>query len=239
MNKRDFIKTGIAGVIGMIGVPVLADSSRKIAGNSSKAFTLPELPYDYDALEPFMSRETLIFHYTHYHAGFTSKFNSALAQANLKPGKVRILLKQASDHSYDIVYNGGAHLNHKIFWNSLSPKGGGLPTGNLAAAIHKDFGSFEHFKEQFETAAHETPDQGWVWLIRQHNDRLKIVTTLDNQNPCMNTVPENQRGLDLFCLDMGHDAYFPLTSEGKETYIKGFWDFANWERAERRFKKKI
>lgn len=234
MNKRDFIKTSLVGTLGMMGAPVFANSARNFSGNSPADFKLPPLPYAYDALEPFMDRETLLLHHTHYHAGYTDRFNASFVRSGMRRITARKILSNASAFDKELVYNGGGYLNHKLFWNSLSPSGAGKPRGELAIAIDRSFGSFTRFKEQFGNAARQIPEQGWVWLISQHNN-LKIITTINHHNPFMNIIPAEKRGFPLLCLDLGNDAYFPLTQEKRDAYITGWWDYVNWDKAAQRY----
>ena len=236
MNKRDFIKTSVAGIIGMLGTPVLANSTRNSKVSRSPSFRLPPLPYEYDALEPFIDKDTLFLHHTHYHAQYTAGFNKAFAEAGIKRDYARRILSNASSLDHELVYNGGGFLNHKLFWKSLTPMGEGRPWGQLARAIDQSFGSFDRFKESFEITAGQIRDEGWVWLISQH-DELKVVSTPNHHNPFMDFLPEEKRGFPIICLDLGKDAYFPLTNEKRDAYITGYWDFVNWKWASQRYAK--
>lgn len=236
MNKRDFIKTSLAGAFTMIAAPMFAGTSKKFISDSPKEFKLPPLPYPYDALEPYIDKETLQLHYSQYHAEYVAKLNTAIAKAGIRPGTVRKLLENASAYNNEIVSNGAEFLNHKLFWRSLTPSGEGQPSENLAIAINRDFGSFSSFKQQFEAKARDISGQGWVWLVRQQA-ALNVVTTQKHQNPLMNTLSGEKRGFPLLCLDMCDDAYFPLSQEKREIYITSFWDYTNWKTAEKRYTK--
>ncbi|MGD2033590.1 MAG: superoxide dismutase, partial [Bacteroidales bacterium] len=186
MNKRDFIKTGLVSAAGLIGMPVIAKSTGFIR-SGKKEFLLPELPYAYDALEPYIDKETMMIHHDKHHAGYTSKFNAAVQELPVVPSTVREILSHASEYNDTIINNGGGYLNHKMFWKCMSPKGGGNPDGPVADAIQKDFGTFESFKEQFSTAAKTHFGSGWAWLIFK-DGKLKVTTTANQDNPFMDTL---------------------------------------------------
>jgi superoxide dismutase, Fe-Mn family len=227
MNKRDFIKTGVFGALGLMSIPVFARGKGGLFAQS-KEFQLPELPYAYDALEPFIDKETMVLHHDKHHAAYTEKFNAALKEAGLAPGSAREILIEASKYSPAIVNNGGGYLNHKMFWKCLSPNGGGLPNGKIADMIIRDFGSFEHFRELFTTEAKSIFGSGWTWLINS-NGILKITSTANQNNPMMDIIPSEEQGTPLLCLDVWEHAYYLKYQNRRAEYIDAFWNIVNWE----------
>jgi Fe-Mn family superoxide dismutase len=235
MDKRTFIKTGIAGIIGMVSFPLLARGKTGML-RQSRRFRLPELPYSYDALEPYIDKKSLYIHHTGYHADYARNFNAALKEAGLTPSCVREILKASSQYPETVIKNGAGYLNHRIFWQSVSPTGGGLPYGRISSLITRDFGSFEQFKEHFESKAFNTGSSGWVWLVYRYG-RLKITATSDAYNPFMNTLSAEQQGFPLLCLDLCEHAYDHNDAEAKSEYIPAFWKIINWESANLKLEK--
>jgi Fe-Mn family superoxide dismutase len=226
MDKRDFLKTGFSGLLGVMAMPVVArKQSSWLKGK--KEFVLPKLPYAYDALEPYIDKETMEIHHSKHHAGYTRKFNAALEKSGLQPKSAREILKNISKYNEAIRNNGGGYLNHKIFWKSLSPDGGGDPSGEIAAAINNDFGSFTNFKEAFGTAAKSHFGSGWAWLVVDNN-KLKIVTTANQDNPIMDILPDEKKGWPLLCIDVWEHAYYLKYQNKRTDYVDAFWDIVNW-----------
>ena len=148
------------------------------------AYELPTLPYDYTALEPYISKRTLEFHHDKHHAAYVSKFNDAVKGNDLDDQPIEAVIKAiAGDSTKTGVFNNAAQAwNHTFYWNSMKPGGGGLPTGDLAKKIDSDFGGFEQFAEAFKTAGATQFGSGWAWLVLQ-NGVLKVTKTLNADNP--------------------------------------------------------
>lgn len=235
MNKRDFLKTGIVGAIALISVPALA-KGKSLLFSKPKVFILPELPYAYDSLEPYIDKETLKVHHDKHHASYTAKLNAAIKDLPVAPATVRELLSNASKYNSAIINNAGGYLNHKLYWKFMSPNGGGNPTGAIAEAIKKDFGTFENFKEKFSIAAKKHFGSGWAWLIFQKG-KLKITTTANQDNPFMDTLPEDQRGFSLLNIDVWEHAYYLKYQNRRADYIDAFWNVVNWEFVNKRYAK--
>ncbi|WP_291313888.1 superoxide dismutase [Corynebacterium sp. UBA2622] len=185
-------------------------------------YELPELPYPYDALEPHISAEIMELHHTKHHATYVKGANAALealeAERNgeANPDKLRALSK-------NLAFNLGGHTNHSIFWKNMTPNGGGAPTGEIAAAIDRDFGSFEKFQAQFEGVATSLQGSGWAVLGYDHiADRLIIQQMTDQQgNISVDFTP-------LLMLDMWEHAYYLQYKNVKADYAKAFWNVVNW-----------
>ena len=163
------------------------------------AFELPKLPYAHDALEPHIDTRTMEIHHGKHHAGYTSKLNAAVEGKNLADKDIETLLR---DHSQDSALrnNGGGFWNHTLFWNSMSPNGGGVPKGALASAIDRDFGSFDNFKDEFSKAAATQFGSGWAWLC-EVDGKLEVCSSANQDNPLMPGVGcggNPIRGLDVW-----------------------------------------
>jgi len=191
-------------------------------------FSLPDLPYAFDALEPHIDAKTMEIHHGKHHATYVSKLNAALEKAPSFQGRpIEDILKTLDSVPADIrtaVRNhGGGHLNHSLFWKMLSPKGGGKPTGSLAAALDKNFGSFDAFKEQFGNTAANVFGSGWAWLCADSTGKL-VITGLPNQDS-----PVSQGMKPLLGLDVWEHAYYLKYQNKRPDYIAAFWNVISWE----------
>lgn len=190
------------------------------------SFTLPKLAYDYTALEPHIDAMTMEIHHSKHHAGYTNNLNAALegkAEAN---ESIEAILAKVSTLPVAVRNNGGGFYNHNLFWENLSPNGGGKPTGDLLAAIEKNFGSFEAFQETFNKAAATRFGSGWAWLIQQ-GDQLKVVSTPNQDNPMMDLAEE--KGTVLLALDVWEHAYYLKYQNRRPDYISAFWNVIDWK----------
>jgi Fe-Mn family superoxide dismutase len=239
MNKRDFIKTGLIGTIGLVAIPSLVRGNNRLSKSlTAKKFNLPPLPYAYDALEPHMDKETLLLHHTQHHQAYTDKLNAAIQEQDIAVSNVREILENASKYNETILKNGGGYLNHRLFWKMLSPNGGGNANGNIANAINSDFGSFEKFKIEFTKSARSLSGSGWVWLVNR-NGKLKIITTADQENPFMETLPSHKKGFPIMCLDVWEHSYYLKYQDNRSDYVDAFWKIINWDTVNLRFNKSI
>ncbi len=193
----------------------------------------PELPYDFDALEPVISAEIMEIHYTKHHKAYVTNLNIALEkyfEANAEWDLEEMVALQNS-----INFNGGGHINHSIFWTNLAPEGnggGGKPTGDLAVAINKTFGSFENFVEKFNAKTAAIQGSGWGWLgFCPEKQELKIVT-------CQNQDPLSTKGLiPLLGVDVWEHAYYLQYKNVRPEYLKNIWRIVNWENVSSRYEK--
>jgi Fe-Mn family superoxide dismutase len=150
------------------------------------AFSLPELPYPYDALEPHIDARTMEIHHTKHHGAYVNNLNDAIKGTELEGLSIEEILAKGVDAIPTAVRNnGGGHHNHTLFWNIMGPDGGGEPEGDLRAAIEADFGSFEAFKEKFETAGKTRFGSGWAWLVLLENGKLDVYSTANQDSPLM------------------------------------------------------
>ena len=189
-------------------------------------FELPNLPYSYDALEPHFDSRTMEIHHTKHHAGYTNNLNNLLND-NAKSLKIEEILKNISNHESGVRNNAGGYYNHNLFWELLSPKGGGKPSGKISDAINSRFGSFEEMQEKFNTAAASRFGTGWAWLVI-NNGKLEIGSTPNQDNPLMDI--SDFKGTPLIALDVWEHAYYLHYQNRRPDYIKAFWNIINWEK---------
>lgn len=189
-------------------------------------FSLPALPYDYDALEPVIDTATMHLHYDKHHQGYCDKFNAAIEGTELATQTLEDIFAHMSKHSGAVRNNGGGYYNHIVYWNSMSPNGGGEPSDELADAIDSAFGSFAAFKEQFADAAASRFGSGWAWLIVQ-DGKLVVTSTANQDNPLMDIADE--RGTPILGLDVWEHAYYLNYQNRRPEYIENWWKVVNWD----------
>lgn len=197
------------------------------------AFTLPPLPYDYNALEPTIDEQTMRIHHGKHHQAYVTNLNAALEQApELQNKSIEELLGDINSVPEAIRTavrnNGGGHANHSLFWEIMGPNGGGAPTGALADAINAAFGSFDSFKEQFAKAGATRFGSGWAWLV-SNNGKLQILSTANQDSPIM----EGQ--VPLLGLDVWEHAYYLNYQNRRPDYISAWWNAVNWDAVSKRF----
>lgn len=182
-------------------------------------FTLPQLPYPIDALAPHISKETLEYHYGKHHNAYVNNLNKLIAGTEFETMSLEAIIKKSTGG----IFNNAAQVwNHTFYWHSLSPNGGGEPTGKVAEAINKTFGSFSAFKEQFSQAAATTFGSGWAWLVQDEQGALKIISTSNAATP----MTEKLHAL-LTC-DVWEHAYYIDYRNARPDYINAFWSLVNW-----------
>ena len=196
------------------------------------AFELPHLPYAYDALEPHIDARTMEIHHGKHHAGYTSKLNAAVAGTALEGSCIEDLLAHNMDNAA-VRNNGGGFYNHTLFWNSMSPSGGGKPTGDLAAAIDSSFGSFDAFVTEFSNAAATRFGSGWAWLCVCDEGTLSVCSSANQDNPLM-------PGIGCGCapimgIDVWEHAYYLNYQNRRPDYISAFFNVADWNAIAARF----
>jgi len=191
------------------------------------AFELPNLPYAYDALEPHIDARTMEIHHSKHHNGYTSKLNAAIAGTDLEGKSIEDILGSISQHSGAVRNNGGGFYNHCMFWESMSPNGGGAPTGDLANRIDASFGSFDAFKEEFANAAGTRFGSGWAWLCVHPDGSLKVCSTPNQDNPLMDDAGCD--GTPILGLDVWEHAYYLNYQNRRPDYIGAFWNVVNWD----------
>lgn len=197
------------------------------------AFELPKLNYAYDALEPHIDAKTMEIHHTKHHAAYVNNVNAALEGSPAANESVEALMANISKQSVAVRNNGGGHYNHKLFWEVIGPKGGGKPSGNLLAAIEKDFGSFDAFKEEFAKAAATRFGSGWAWLVKTADGKLVVTSTPNQDNPLMDIA--EVKGTPILGLDVWEHAYYLNYQNRRPDYIQAFWNVVNWEAVAAKF----
>jgi len=189
------------------------------------AFELPDLPYAHDALEPHIDAKTMEIHHGKHHNAYTTNLNNAIAGTDLDNTSIEDILGSISSHSPAIRNNGGGYYNHCLFWEVMSPDGGGEPSGELADAINSAFGSFEEFKNQFATAAATRFGSGWAWLC-VCEEKLCVCSTPNQDNPLM----EGEcGGTPILGLDVWEHAYYLNYQNRRPDYVSAFWNVVNWD----------
>ena len=196
------------------------------------AFTLPALPYAFDALEPHIDARTMEIHHGKHHNAYVTNLNNAVAGTDLEGKSLEELMKVAGSNAA-VRNNGGGHWNHSFFWNILSPSGGGAPTGALAAAIDAKFGSFDAFKEEFNKAGATRFGSGWAWLCVNESKELCVCSTPNQDNPLMDVA--EKKGAPILGLDVWEHAYYLHYQNRRPDYIAAFWNLVNWDEANKHF----
>lgn len=200
---------------------------------SASPAKLPPLPYDYTALSQAIDGETMKLHHDAHHASYVNNLNDALKKyPDLQNKSVEALLRDLENLPEDIRTkvrnNGGGHLNHTIFWQIMSPDGGGQPTGKLAEEINQTFGSFDAFKQQFNAAGASRFGSGWVWLVRNPQGQLQITTTSNQDSPIMEGL------YPIMGNDVWEHAYYLRYRNRRGEYLNNWWNVANWEEINKR-----
>ena len=195
------------------------------------AFELPNLPYAHDALEPHIDARTMEIHHGKHHAGYTNNLNNAVAGTDMEGKDIESLLRDHSDNGA-VRNNGGGFWNHSLFWTSMSPNGGGTPSGALGEAIDRDFGSFENFKDEFSKAAATRFGSGWAWLC-VNNGKLEVCSTANQDNPLMPGV--GCGGHPILGLDVWEHAYYLNYQNRRPDYINAFFNVVDWNAVGARF----
>ena len=188
------------------------------------AFELPTLGYAYDALEPHIDARTMEIHHTKHHQAYTTNLNNAIADTELANASIEEILVACKDKPA-VRNNGGGYWNHNLFWEIMSPNGGGLPSGELAQAIDAAFSSFEGFKDAFTKAAATRFGSGWAWLCVS-NGKLEVCSTANQDNPLMG---EGCQGTPILGLDVWEHAYYLNYQNRRPDYIEAFFKVINWE----------
>jgi Fe-Mn family superoxide dismutase len=236
LKRRNFLflvaAGGVATALGTL--PKLALAQDEPQG----PFTLPPLPYDYNALEPYIDAETMMFHHDKHHAGYVKKLNEGIAKyPELASKSVEDLLKNINSLPKDlqstIRNQAGGHLNHTMFWSIMSPNGGGQPTGAIGEAITKTFGSFEAFQTQFNEAGAKQFGSGWAWLVLDSNKQLQVMGLPNQDSPLMSGMSP------IMGNDVWEHAYYLTYRNKRDEYLKNWWNVVNWQEINQRYEAAI
>ena len=199
------------------------------------AFALPELKYAFDALEPHIDAKTMEIHHDKHHAGYTTKLNNAIEGTDLEGKTIENILKNLDLSNSAVRNNGGGFYNHSLFWEVMSPDGGGKPEGELAEAIDTAFGSFDAFKEEFSNAAAGQFGSGCAWLCVHDGGKLEICSTPNQDNPLMPEV--GCGGTPILGLDVWEHAYYLNYQNKRPAYIDAFFNVIDWKEVASRYAK--
>ena len=197
------------------------------------AFTLPKLPYAYDALEPYIDARTMEIHHSKHHQGYTNNLNNAIAGTDLENKSILEILGGLDMNNKAVRNNGGGYYNHDLFWKVMAPNAGGVPTGDLAEAINDAFGSFEAFKDAFSKAAATQFGSGWAWLCVHKGGKVEVCSTPNQDNPLMPGV--TCQGTPILGLDVWEHAYYLNYQNRRPDYINAFFNVINWAEVTARY----
>ncbi|QKG54732.1 superoxide dismutase [Hymenobacter sp. BRD67] len=197
------------------------------------AFELPKLPYSYDALEPTFDAQTMEIHHTKHHQAYVTNLNAAIAGTAMENQSLEEILHNIATAAPAVRNNGGGHWNHSLWWTILSANGGGQPTGAVADAITKAFGSYDNFKTEFTKAATTRFGSGWAWLCKQADGSLQICSTPNQDNPLMPDA--GCKGFPILGLDVWEHAYYLKYQNRRPDYIAAFFNLINWEEVNKRY----
>ena len=192
------------------------------------AFELPNLAYAYDALEPHIDARTMEIHHTKHHNGYTTKLNGAVEGTDLAGQSIEDILKNLDMNNGAVRNNGGGYFNHNLFWDVMSPNGGGSPSGSIAEAINAAFGSFDGFKEAFAAAAATRFGSGWAWLCVHPGGKLEVCSTANQDNPLMPGI--GCEGYPILGLDVWEHAYYLNYQNRRPDYINAFFNVIDWSK---------
>ena len=233
-SRRQFIKQTGKASIAMASMPIIHNFGG-LQLNQELNYIQQPLPYAYNALEPFIDTMTMEIHHTRHAAGYTKNLNDACVaeKVDIKTTSITDLLKSISKYSTKMRNNAGGHFNHELFWQSMQPAPASLPTGSLAKAIEKSFGTFADFQKAFTEAAKNRFGSGWAWLIVSENGQLVICTTPNQDNPVMDIA--ETKGYPLLGLDVWEHAYYLKYQNKRADYISNWWNLVNWKFVEERF----
>lgn len=196
-------------------------------------FELPNLPYAYDALAPHIDARTMEIHHSKHHNAYTTNLNAAIAGTDLEGMTIEAILHHLDPKNAAVRNNGGGFFNHNLFWNCMSPNGGGKPKGVLAAAIDRDFGDFASFKTAFAKAGITQFGSGWAWLCVQNDGTLAVCGTPNQDNPLMPNV--GCGGTPILAMDVWEHAYYLHYQNRRPDYIEAFFAVIDWDAVSKRF----
>jgi len=200
----------------------------------AQGYTFPELPYAYDALEPYIDAQTMEIHYTKHHRAYFDNFVKAAADNKIDNLSLEEIFSSVSAFPAAIRNNGGGYYNHMLFWKVMGPNAGGQPEGDLLKAINNTFGSFDRFKAEFENAAKTQFGSGWAWLAVDADGKLFVSQTPNQENPLMDVSAK--RGKPILCLDVWEHAYYLKYQNRRPEYVSNFWNVVNWNKVAELYK---
>jgi Fe-Mn family superoxide dismutase len=234
-DRRDFLKKSALLSLGSLAANVFGNEKLEKLEELGKIdggkYTLPALPYAYDALEPYIDKQTMELHHGKHHQAYVDKLNTAL-ETTKNPGHTTLeeIFRHMNAYSDAVRNNGGGHYNHSFFWQLMkaNPKGEANPaTGKIAEAINSTFGSFDEFKKQFSETGMKRFGSGWAWLYAE-DKKLKIGSTANQDNPLM--LNSEIKGIPLLALDVWEHAYYLKYQNKRADYVNSWWNLVNWNK---------
>jgi Fe-Mn family superoxide dismutase len=199
------------------------------------SFKLPQLKYALDALEPNIDSRTMEIHHGKHHQGYTNNLNGAIEGTDMEGKSIENILAELDMNNKALRNNGGGFYNHSLFWEVLSPNGGGVPSGELAASIDDAYGSFDAFKEKFSAAAKTQFGSGWAWLCVHKGGKVEVCSTPNQDNPLMPGI--GCGGIPILGLDVWEHAYYLNYQNRRPDYVEAFFNIINWDEVSSRFRK--
>jgi Fe-Mn family superoxide dismutase len=238
MQRRKFIYAlGAIPAVSVLGKVEnqLSNINKHIRStNTMGKFELPQLPYAYDALEPYIDKMTMEIHHTKHHNAYVTNLNKAIEGTENEGKSLIEMFSNMSKLPAAVRNNGGGHWNHSLFWTLMKQNGGGKPNGKIAEAIDSNFGSFDEFKTKFSTAAATRFGSGWAWLIVQ-DGKLVVSSTPNQDNPLMDVA--DVKGTPILGLDVWEHAYYLKYQNKRPDYIENWWNVVNWDKVNELFSK--
>ena len=233
-SRRQFIKQTGKASIAMASMPIIHTFGKFQLSQEINYIQQP-LPYSYNALEPFIDAMTMEIHHTKHAAGYTKNLNDACIaeKVDIKNTSITSLLEYISKYSTKMRNNAGGHYNHEMFWQLMKPAPATAPTGALADAINKNFGSLDNFKTAFSDAAKARFGSGWAWLIIKADNSLAVCSTPNQDNPFMDIA--ETKGTPILGLDVWEHAYYLKYQNKRPDYINAWWNLVNWKVVEERY----
>jgi Fe-Mn family superoxide dismutase len=241
MEQKNIIKKSVPGLLAalLLSTAVFAGDPGTLKNNVMEKFDIhvfPALPYAYEALEPYIDARTMEIHYDKHHRAYFNNFVAAIKGTKYDQRTIEDIFAKVSEAGDAIRNNGGGFYNHVFFWNSLAPKSSG-PSAELSAALTKEFGSFDKFRELFSNAAKTRFGSGWAWLYLTSDKKLAVGSTPNQDNPLMDVSPV--KGIPLLALDVWEHAYYLKYQNRRPEYVEAFWNVVNWEEVSLRYKEAL
>ncbi len=212
----------------LITVTIIFGITSLINKTMAQEYTFPQLPYAYNALEPYIDAQTMEIHYSKHHRAYFDNFVKAATDNGIEKLPILDIFSKISTYPAAVKNNGGGYYNHMLFWQIMGPDAGGQPTGKLIEAINSTFGSFEKFKAEFENAAKTQFGSGWAWLSVDKDGKLFVSQTPNQENPLMDVTAK--RGTPILTLDVWEHAYYLKYQNRRPEYVSNFWNVVNWNK---------
>jgi Fe-Mn family superoxide dismutase len=215
------------------GILAMAIATAPVAA-AAQSFSLPALPYAFEALEPFIDKTTMEIHHGRHHKGYVDNLNAAVTAQKLEGKSLEALLKDASKHGAAVRNNGGGHFNHTLFWQLMAPADkGGAPSKALVEALDRDLGGLDAFKKQFAEAGVKRFGSGWAWLVVTPDKKLVVTSTPNQDNPLMDVA--DVKGTPILAMDVWEHAYYLKYQNKRADYIQNWFNVVNWNEVNRLF----